>query len=76
MVHYAARRGEVTVLSSLLNWNDGEETVKLLSGVNRSGHTPLHLAVMYNHADLTAYLIKRVNTFSIKLKLNRIILLK
>ncbi|VUZ53240.1 unnamed protein product, partial [Hymenolepis diminuta] len=66
VVHYAARRGEVTVLSSLLNWNDGEETVKLLSGVNRSGHTPLHLAVMYNHADLTAYLIKRCSPMEIQ----------
>eukprot|EP00108_Taenia_solium_P009395 TsM_000596300 transcript=TsM_000596300 gene=TsM_000596300 len=56
-VHYAARRGEVMVLSRLLNWRP-EETVSLLSGVNRNGHTPLHLAVMHNHADLTAYLIK------------------
>ncbi|KAM3185387.1 hypothetical protein ACTXT7_006469 [Hymenolepis weldensis] len=66
VVHYAARRGELTVLSCLLNWNDGEETVKLLSGVNRSGHTPLHLAVMYNHADLTAYLIKRCSPMEIQ----------
>nr|CDS25939.1 transient receptor potential cation channel [Hymenolepis microstoma] len=58
-IHYAARRGEVTVLSCLLNWNDKEETVPLLSGVNTSGHTPLHLAAMYNHAKITAFLIKR-----------------
>ncbi|KAL5108651.1 Transient receptor potential cation channel subfamily A member 1 [Taenia crassiceps] len=56
-VHYAARRGEVMVLQRLLNRRP-EETVSLLSCVNRNGHTPLHLAVMYNHADLTACLIK------------------
>ncbi|VDM25121.1 unnamed protein product [Hydatigera taeniaeformis] len=56
-IHYAARHGEVTVLSRLLNWRP-EETVSLLSCVNRNGHTPLHLAVMYNHADLAACLIK------------------
>ena len=58
VIHYAARRGEVAVLSRLLNWRT--EAVGLLSRVNRNGHTPLHLAVMYNHADLAAYLIKQV----------------
>ncbi|EUB63293.1 Transient receptor potential cation channel subfamily A member [Echinococcus granulosus] len=56
-IHYAARRGELMVLSQLLHWQP-ELMVSLLSGVNRNGHTPLHLAVMYNHAELAAYLIK------------------
>ncbi|CDI98411.1 transient receptor potential cation channel [Echinococcus multilocularis] len=56
-IHYAARRGELMVLSQLLHWQP-ELMVSLLSGVNRNGHTPLHLAVMYNHAELAACLIK------------------
>uniref|UniRef100_A0A183T2R4 ANK_REP_REGION domain-containing protein n=1 Tax=Schistocephalus solidus TaxID=70667 RepID=A0A183T2R4_SCHSO len=57
-IHFACRRGDISVLKRLLEWQP-EQTGRLLCAACKRGYTPIHLAAKFNHAEMTAILIQQ-----------------
>uniref|UniRef100_A0A0X3PA82 Transient receptor potential cation channel subfamily A member 1 n=2 Tax=Schistocephalus solidus TaxID=70667 RepID=A0A0X3PA82_SCHSO len=57
-IHFACRRGDISVLTRLLEWQP-EQTGRLLCAACKRGYTPIHLAAKFNHAEMTAILIQQ-----------------
>nr|VZI35630.1 unnamed protein product [Spirometra erinaceieuropaei] len=64
-VHFACRRGDISVLNRLLEWQP-EQSGKLLCSVCKQGCTPLHLAAKFNHAEMTAALIEHLSPMELR----------
>ncbi|BHF72992.1 hypothetical protein SprV_0401606400 [Sparganum proliferum] len=64
-VHFACRRGDISVLNRLLEWQP-DQSGKLLCSVCKQGCTPLHLAAKFNHAEMTAALIEHLSPMELR----------